>query len=217
MKSRLLPVFGLVLALGLPVKAAADQSLSLRLFIATAQDDAATISRLLASGADPNNKAKGYITPLHIAAKLGHASAIDALLVGGANPNAKNIVDQIGYFSIGGYTPLHFAAQRGHHEAIESLLAGGADPNVKAAGRRTTPLYEAAYGHLSAVKALLAGGADPNVNEGGFTPLYRAAEKLNFGIMSALLAAGADSNVKAGADGDMTPLDKLIDSLEELP
>ena len=70
MKSRLLPVFGLVLALGLPVIAAADQSLSLRLFIATAQDDAATISRLLAAGADPNDKAGGT-TPLHIAAKLG--------------------------------------------------------------------------------------------------------------------------------------------------
>ena len=213
MKSRLLPVFGLVLALGLPVKAAADQSLSLRLFIATAQDDAATISRLLASDADPNNKAKGDITPLHIAAMLGHASAIDALLVGGANPNARNLFSS-------GYTPLHFAAQRGHHEAIESLLAGGADPNVKAAetGGRTTPLYEATYGHLSAVNALLAGGADPNVNEGGFTPLYQAAAELNFGIMSALLAAGADSNVKAGtADGDMTPLDELIDSLRGLP
>lgn len=48
MKSRLLPVFDLVLAFGLSIKAAADQSLSLRPFIATAQDDAATTSRLLA-------------------------------------------------------------------------------------------------------------------------------------------------------------------------
>ena len=126
MKSRLLPVVGLVLALGLPVKAVADQSLSLRLFIATAQDDAATISRLLASGADPNNKAKGDITPLHIAAMLGHASAIDALLVGGANPNAKNVVDQIGYgMSIGGYTPLHFAAQRATMKPSNLCSPGG--------------------------------------------------------------------------------------------
>lgn len=221
MKSRLLPVFGLVLALGLPVIAAADQSLSLRLFIATAQDDAATISRLLAAGAgaDPNDKAGGT-TPLHIAAKLGHVSAIDALLIGGANPNEKNDRDIFSDPPSGGDTPLHLAAQRGHHEAIESLLASGADPNVKS-GDGVFPLYHASVdGHLLAVNALLAGGADPNGRiERDYTSLHAATWKLHLRIMNALLAAGADSNVtvRTYVDGARTPLDMLIDSLEKLP
>ena len=106
MKTCLLPVFGLVFTLGLPAGAAADQNLRLRLFVATAQDDATNISRLLAAGADPNGKAGGT-TPLHIAAKLGHASAIDALLIGGANPNEKNDRNIFSDPPSGGDTPLY--------------------------------------------------------------------------------------------------------------
>ena len=109
MKTCLLPVFGLVLILGLPASAAADQNMSLRLFVATAQDDATAISRLLAAGADPNGKGGGT-TPLHIAAKLGHASAIDALLIGGANPNEKNDRNIFSVPPSGGDTPLHLGS-----------------------------------------------------------------------------------------------------------
>ena len=119
MKTCLLPVLGLVLTLGLPAGAAADQNLSLRLFVATAQGDAAAISRLLAAGADPDDKVTWLgITPLHIAAKLGHVVAIDALLAGGADPNAKThdsyvySLRRTDEFTASEVTPLYIAAAR---------------------------------------------------------------------------------------------------------
>ena len=192
----------LVLAFVLPVAANADPSLSLRLFTATYQDDAATITALLGAGADPNVKVKHGITPLHIAAKWGHTSAIDSLLAGGANPNAKKDRDDYLLVADGG-TPLHVAAYHGHDRAIVSLLAGGADPNAKTSMGPILWTDAAFSGNLASIDALLAAGADPNMrSKYGGTPLHQAAVKGHLSVIDALLAAGANPNAKNG-DGKL--------------
>ncbi|OHV38007.1 hypothetical protein CC117_16240 [Parafrankia colletiae] len=89
---------------------------------------AATITALVAAGADPNTGVLGEHpeTPLHWAASSDDVAAIDALLDNGADINAPGAV-------IAGGTPMADATAFGQWHAARRLLERGADTNLFAA------------------------------------------------------------------------------------
>ena len=122
-----------------PLHYAADGGPGLRTWNPDAQ--AAIISFLIASGANPNSLDKSGVAPLHRSVRVRCPSAVDALIRGGAHVNLKNK---------NGSTPLHLAVQntgRGgsgspeskacQKEIIEMLLAAGADLKQRDARGKT--------------------------------------------------------------------------------
>ena len=108
---------------------------------------------------DVNARAKGGLTPLHVAAAKGRIEALVALL---ADPRVDpTLVDEAGS------TALHQAAFLGHPQAAAALLADlRVDPNASAArADGFTPLHMAALrGHDRVAAVLLA---DPRAWGGG--------------------------------------------------
>ncbi len=116
---------------------------------------------------------KGTVTPLIIAAALGHIEVTKALVKAGANVNNKNLV----YYNI---TAFHAAIENGHEPLVDYYLSLPECDINWANNHNSTPLRTAAEaGHAQIVKKLLM---QPNiaVNEGNMhqvTPLSTAAEK----------------------------------------
>lgn len=148
-------------------------------------DDAATLSKLLADNSDALNvaDAHGY-TPLHVAVLPGRSACLPLLLSAGAAPDARS-ADSI--------TPLQMATLAAESQAMQQLLAAGAAPDA-ADGHGYTPLMHATENaYVECVKLLLAGGASVcAVSNRGRTALYLAESKPE--IMAMLLAAGAPVN-----------------------
>ena len=78
---------------------------------------------LLNRGADPNAVDYGDITPLHIAAEVGHFEITKILLKHGAKVNAETLISR--------FTPLHKAVQRNWQDIIEILIENGARTDVE--------------------------------------------------------------------------------------
>ena len=76
------------------------------------------VETLIANGADPTLRARGGITPLHLAKR---ADVVEILLAHGAEINSRTEY---------GFTPLHYAATDGSLEVLEILLEHGADVNA---------------------------------------------------------------------------------------
>jgi len=72
---------------------------------------AAMVEKLLAAGADKEAKSVKGLSPLHVAAGIGHVAVVETLLAAGAD---KEATDE------GGLTPLHFAAASGQRESFLS-------------------------------------------------------------------------------------------------
>jgi hypothetical protein len=70
---------------------------------AVGKGDIGLVESFLAKGADVNAKARGDVTPLHIALITGHEEVAAVLIAKGADAHAK---------MTNGTTPLHFAAMR---------------------------------------------------------------------------------------------------------
>lgn len=191
--------------------------------VAIEHDDAETVRKWVATGADVNqHMGSGRYTPLGYAAAFGHVEIARILIDAGADMSddlplydaayrgevaAADLLISKGMEVNGGkaYPPLMAAAQNGKVEMIEFLISRGA--NVERQGYDgNRPLHEAAHsGHLEAVKVLLAHGADVNCRNGlGLTPLHDAARNGFLEIVKLLLSYGADVNAKDS--GGETPL-----------
>lgn len=120
---------------------------------AVAAGDADAVASLLGAGADPNAKVpESGLTPLLIAAGLGHTAIARLLLASGADVNCSD--DRAGAF------PIHKACQGGHLAMVELLTEHGASLNCQAALTGHTPLIEAAwYSAVDVVEYLLDQGA----------------------------------------------------------
>lgn len=79
------------------------------------------IDMLVRKGAHLNEKNKGFLTPLHIAADNSHFDVMDALLRHGAKVNSLDALGQ---------TALHRAAHEDNVQACRILLSYNVDPSI---------------------------------------------------------------------------------------
>lgn len=154
------------------------------LITAVKDNDADTVRKLLAQGANPNEYGRWRTTPLHVAAATDNVPMVESLLAQGAAPTIQDIW---------GETPLHAAAAAGAQQAVRILLTHDADPDARANGNRT-PLHLASFaGHVQTAGLLLTHGANPNArDQGRNTPLHEAAAAGANAMVDLLLAAGAN-------------------------
>lgn len=149
--------------------------------------DAAKVSSLIASGADPNGKGDRDVTLLEWALLRQSPRGMAALLDGGADPARPGV---------GGATVLHTAAMATDLVYLRTLLEHGADPNAPHGKTGETPLAAALMNpENAAFELLLAQHADPNrADRLGNTPLHVAAEVHKPECVLQLLEAGADAS-----------------------
>ena len=137
------------------------------LYLAAAAGNINEVDRLLAEGANPDEKGLTEHSPLIMATRSDYTLIAEHLLKAGADPDQKDDL---------GWAPLHHAVKTDspNLDMISILARHGADVNVRDKHRRT-PLHRAAqFGHVQAVQLLLRLGANKNAeDENGWTPLYR--------------------------------------------
>jgi peroxiredoxin len=124
------------------------------LLLAARAGDTEEIERLIADGADPDERDRRGRTALAHAAAGGNDEAIAMLLEAGAQLDAQDD---------SGHTPLAHAAIGGHAEAVKALAKAGASVD-EADYEGWTPLMHAARrGGVDVVEALLALKADATI------------------------------------------------------
>lgn len=153
----------------------------------------ACVRLFTAEGADVGQVEHSGLSPIHLAADLGHPQCLKIMLeIKGVNVNARTREKEL--------TALHLAAEGGYVDCIEILLDKKADANARN-HRGQTPLHLAARSQaFDCVELLLRkGNADPNI--GDFderTALHAAVGKAarSYDIIEILVTWGADVNAK---------------------
>ena len=141
------------------------------LLFAARHGDVEAGRRLVAAGADVDDRAPTGASALVVAAHSGHLDFVRFALATGTDPN------DIG----AGYTALHAAILRGDPELATALLAAGANPNTRL--EKGTPLRRAGQDWAIAPQFVSA------------TPYWLAAYYQEADLMRALAAWGADPNL----------------------
>lgn len=159
---------------------------------AVAKGEFAVAEKLVADGADINERNDDGITPLILAAYAGQVGTIAWLLERGADPNLQNDDNETCLIS-------GMAAENAD-EVIPILLKAGADPNLRDTLNRTPLIWAAAEGHIGAANALIAAGTDLSVkDEGNASALTAAVISGHMEIVDALLATGDKTDLGAAA------------------
>lgn len=153
-------------------------------------------SILIAAGADPNLQDSFNSTALWNMSNSGYIEPVKVLLT---KFHGKGLeVDSHGSY---GDTPLMRASMMGYLDMVKLLFSSGADINAVNEYGSTALLLSAAEGHADVVRYLLQNGADKNaINNNGDTALIQAAYNGQKAIVEILLDAGVDVNVTA-SDG----------------
>lgn len=137
-----------------------------QLHVAAADDDAATIGKLIAGGAKVDARDRDGATALLVATQRNRINAAKALIEAGADVNAKDNIND---------SPYLYAGARGHLEILKMTLAHGAD--LKSTNRYggTAIIPASERGHVETVRTLIEAGADvDHVNKLGWTALLEA-------------------------------------------
>jgi len=125
------------------------------------------------------------LTPLALAAFLGHEEVVEFLLHQGADVNVTE--HQLGFNALTG------AVNEGHKNVIVLLLEHGANVNYRYESGSAAPILTATMnGNVEIIKLLLAHGADVNTVGGDSkTPLKIALEKGQDEVVTILRKHGA--------------------------
>ncbi|WP_331758601.1 ankyrin repeat domain-containing protein (plasmid) [Nocardia sp. NBC_01377] len=155
---------------------------------AIAEDDTASMSRLLSAGASPNSTGKGQISLLMWAMYLRRRDAFGVLVDNGAD---------LSHTDEEGMTILSYAALIEDAWFLKKLLdSPSVDVDVREPDFLRTVLMTVVCDE-SSVRMLLEAGADPNVQDvAGTTALHCAAQNGCYRSMLELLDAGADPTLK---------------------
>ena len=127
--------------------ASGTDSLDVALLHAATQGDAASVSFLIARGANASAVGLYGTTALSLAASMGNVAALEVLLTAGADVNATNRA---------GWGPLMLAALGGHARAARTLVKARAAVAATDSVYRATPLCIASSVCAAEVIAVLA-------------------------------------------------------------
>ena len=143
--------------------------------------------RVIAAGADVNERSVDGTTALHWAAYHGDLELVEQLLERGADPNTRNDY---------GITAIATAAVEGDYRMIEALVEAGADVDSPNAEGQTVLMAVARTGRVDTAQLLLAHGADVNAKEqwGGQSALMWAAAQEQPEMIRVLIEHGASVN-----------------------
>ncbi|XP_043790693.1 protein TANC2 isoform X2 [Apis laboriosa] len=183
------------------------------LTIAAANGSTATVSALLARGANPTAvNAKG-LSPLMLAAREGHWGTAERLLQGTLSSSTDTVLDDAASLldqrDPADRTALMLAASEGHTNLIELFLDKGSVLESRDKEGMTALCWACVRGRLAAVQNLIDHGADVNTNDNtGRTPLDLAAFQGNPKLVQLLLEKGAA--VEHVDLHGMRPLDRAI-------
>jgi len=150
--------------------------------------------QLVQKGANINQRcSKGWakgMTPVMMAAYMGHTSLLDTMLSSGHA--TLTITD------VRGFTALHCAAFQGKIESIRLLLRHNPPLNAKDTGQQTALHLAAFGGHSDIVQLLLKAGALVNTRDrNGETPIMPAIwNSHNSEIVSMLIKSGVDLSLE---------------------
>lgn len=157
------------------------------LTIAAAHGSTATVSALVARGANPMSTNSKGLTALMLAAREGHWGTAERLLQGSLSSSTDTVQDDAAALleqrDPAGRTALMLAACEGHTNLIELFLDKGAVLEATDKEGLGALGWACVRGRLNAVMSLLDHGADVNANDNtGRTPLDLAAFQVNVEI-----------------------------------
>ncbi len=134
------------------------------------------------------------LTPLMVAAGLGHIETVEVLLDGGADRGKRDGDDT---------TALMHATAEGHLEIVKMLLDEGDDVDEEEEADRLLR-FAVSNNHIEVVQLLLDAGVDRFVqNNLNFTALIDAADTGGIQSISILIEAGAEVDAQPeGRNGD---------------
>ncbi|XP_039644604.1 ankyrin-3-like isoform X17 [Perca fluviatilis] len=142
---------------------------------------------LLKHGASIQAVTESGLTPIHVAAFMGHDNIVHQLIHHGASPNTSNVR---------GETALHMAARAGQTNVVRYLIQNGARVDAKAKDEQTPLHISSRLGKQDIVHQLLANGACPDATtNSGYTPLHLAAREGHRDVASGLLDQGASLGI----------------------
>lgn len=168
---------------------------------AAADNDAETVRRLIAAGADLEARDGQGRTALLVATHRNAVEAARLLIEAGADVNAMDDIDD---------SPFLYAGAEGRLEILRMTLKAGADLTSTNRYGGTALIPAAHHGHVETVRELIATDIPiDHVNDLGWTALLEAVilgdgGKVHTQIVRLLVEAGADAAI-ADRDG-ITPL-----------
>ena len=170
---------------------------------AAARGDAETVSKLLARGADANERDAAGRTAVTAAVYAGSAEAVRALVTAGADVDLRDDSLSNAFLAVG---------ETGNVAVLDAVLEGGPDVTLTNRFGGTALIPAAERGHVEMVRALLERtDVDvDHVNDLGWTALLEAVVLGSGGpahqeIVRLLVAAGADRSI--GDNEGVTPLE----------
>lgn len=147
----------------------------------------ADFTRLLAAGADPNERDHAGRPALHHALSTS-LSAFTAVIEAGAFLDAADNE---------GLRAIHVAVRDNNPAALTALLDGGVSVDCPDFSLRTPLLWASQYGRHAIASRLIEAGANVNLSDGFTrTPLHMACRYAYMGCIELLLAAGADPDAR---------------------